>query len=293
MKLRTLRRHLRDAFRSFLRNGWMSFASVATVAITLFLVGVFILAALNIDHLARQTESQVEISIYLKMDTSQDEIRKIEADLNNLPHVNSVRFVPREEGLAWLKETYADEADLFVGLDEDNPLPDAFFIKTDEPARTAELAQTIQSWPQVETVRYAQEEVAKLLEITTVIRQIMLVVVIGLALTATFLISNTIKLTIVSRREEVEVMRLVGASKWYIRMPYFIEGALIGLLGAGIPLLLLVYLYQQYVENTEILSMSVLSMQSVTVPLVVALFGIGLLIGIWGSLSSIRKFLRT
>ena len=293
MKLRTLRRHLRDAFRSFLRNGWMSFASVATVAITLFLVGVFILAALNIDHLARQTESQVEISIYLKMDTSQDEIRKIEADLNNLPHVHSVRFVPREEGLAWLKETYADEADLFVGLDEDNPLPDAFFIKTDEPARTAELAQTIQSWPQVETVRYAQEEVAKLLEITTVIRQIMLVVVIGLALTATFLISNTIKLTIVSRREEVEVMRLVGASKWYIRMPYFIEGALIGLLGAGIPLLLLVYLYQQYVENTEILSMSVLSMQSVTVPLVVALFGIGLLIGIWGSLSSIRKFLRT
>ncbi|MBE3595205.1 MAG: ABC transporter permease [Candidatus Carbobacillus altaicus] len=293
MKLRTLRRHLRDAFRSFLRNGWMSFASVATVAITLFLVGVFILAALNIDHLARQTESQVEVSIYLKMDTSQDEIRKIEADLNNLPHVHSVRFVPREEGLAWLKETYADEADLFVGLDEDNPLPDAFFIKTDEPARTAELAQTIQSWPQVETVRYAQEEVAKLLEITTVIRQIMLVVVIGLALTATFLISNTIKLTIVSRREEVEVMRLVGASKWYIRMPYFIEGALIGLLGAGIPLLLLVYLYQQYVENTEILSMSVLSMQSVTVPLIVALFGIGLLIGIWGSLSSIRKFLRT
>lgn len=126
MKLRTLRRHLRDAFRSFLRNGWMSFASVATVAITLFLVGVFILAALNIDHLARQTESQVEVSIYLKMDTSQDEIRKIEADLNNLPHVHSVRFVPREEGLAWLKETYADEADLFVGLDEDNPLPDAF-----------------------------------------------------------------------------------------------------------------------------------------------------------------------
>lgn len=292
MKPRTFRRHVRDAFRSFLRNGWMSFASIATVSITLFLVGVFILAALNIDHLAKQTESQVEISIYLKMDTTQDAIQIMASDLKQLPHVHSVRFVPREEGLAWLKETYADEADLFVGLDDDNPLPDAFFIKTDAPSQTAELAQTIKQWPQVEKVRYAQEEVAKLLEITTVIRQVMLVVVIGLALTAMFLISNTIKLTILSRREEVELMRLVGASKWYIRMPYFIEGALIGLIGAGLPFMVLVYVYQRYVEGTEILSMSVLTLQIVLVPLVVTLFGLGLIIGIWGSLSSIRKFLR-
>lgn len=292
MKIRTFRRHVRDALRAFWRNRWMSLAAVSTVAVTLFLVGVFLLAAMNINHFTHQIEQQVEIRVFLHNDASQDAVRALEREIRAMPEVDSVQFIPKDEGLTQLKADYRDMADLFEGLEDDNPLPDAFRIKTKNPQDTAPVAERIAAMPFVEKVRYGKDVIDQLFQMTAVLRTAMLILVVGLALTAMFLIANTIRLTIVYRQDEIEVMRLVGATKMYIRWPFFIEGALIGLIGAVLPLLVLTYGYDAFLSRLKFAFVSFLPFEDVVQPLVVLLIGIGLVIGISGTLSSIRKYLR-
>lgn len=224
MKSSTLTRHLREGFKNLSRNGWMTFASVSAVTITLLILGVFLMLAMNIQHLVQTVEKQVEIRVSLDVTADQATVQKVEGALVKLPEAAEVKFVPKAEGLQNLKKSFGERGTLFNGLEKENPLPDSFIVKAKTPQQTGALAKKIQAVDGVKKVNYAEQTTQKLFAITDVIRFVIVAFIIALAFTAMFLIANTIKLTIVARRREIEIMKLVGATNGFIRWPFFIEG---------------------------------------------------------------------
>lgn len=296
MKSRTLKRHFVEAFKSLGRNGWMSFASVSAVTVTLLLVGVFLVVLLNLNHLASQIEGDVEIRAYVDRTTKQTEYDQMQQKMEQIPNVQQVRFQSKEDGLKELIKSLGDEGQAFSSLKNENPLPDAFIIKTKKPQDTASVASEIEKFDHIKKVDYGQGTVERLFNVTSVARNVGIVLIIGLIFTAMFLISNTIKLTIVSRRKEIEIMKLVGATNGFIRWPFFIEGFVLGVLGAVIPILVVVFGYE-FLHGSVNTKLDTVFVKLLPVyPMVLQLSGllaiIGGLIGVWGSMTSVRKFLK-
>lgn len=304
MKINTAVRHLREGGKNVIRNGWMSFASISSIAISLFILGVFLLLTMNVNFLAQQIEQQVEIRVYLEVNTPDDQINLLQSEIAAIPQVNKVTFVSKEEGLVFLREKLGESGNqLLEGFEgENNPLNDSFTIEVAEPRQVAEVAQQINSLntdkPEkpIQRVSYGQGTVETMFKITSIVRNIGLAIVAGLALTAMFLIANTIKLTIVARRREISIMKLVGATNAFIRWPFFIEGALLGIIGSVIPVVILLYGYWQMMRSIQLdlnlMLIELLPFESIRWETAGLLIGIGVLIGVWGSTLSVRKFLK-
>ncbi len=296
MKISTMGRHVREGVKNLNRNGWMTFASVSAVSITLLILGAFLLLALNVNHIAQNVEKQVEIRVFLDLKADKSAIEEVEQQISQLPQVDTVKFVSKEEGLKLLRERLGEKAYLLDGLEAENPLPNTLVVKTKQPKDTAEAAKTIKTFQHVTNVNYGEGTVEKLFAATNTIRNVGVVFIIGLAFTAMFLIANTIKLTIVARRREIEIMKLVGATNWFIRWPFFVEGLLMGISGAVLPILMISIAYYYLLETLHMnLAASLFDLLPLF-PLVYQLAGvllsIGAFIGIWGSMVSVRRFLR-
>lgn len=304
MKISTAIRHVREGGKNVVRNGWMSFASISAISISLFILGVFVLLALNVNQLADEVEGQVEIRVYLDASVTEAEIPLIQNDLGSLPEVMEVRFVSKEEGLELVKEKLGEEnRDILEGYEgDDNPLPDSFSVKVDEPQNVAMVAEQIEHlYDDRETqpildVMYGEGTVETLFKITRIVRNIGLVLVAGLAFTAMFLISNTIKITILARRREISIMKMVGATNSFIRWPFFVEGALLGIIGSIIPIVVLLVGYDSIVRAAQLelglMMIRLIPVREIGLNLSALLLGIGVVIGVWGSTISIRKFLK-
>jgi len=296
MKIRTIGRHAREGVKNLSRNGWMTFASISAVMITLLILGVFLILALNVNHIAQTIEKQVEIRVFLDVLADKPAIDQVEERIRTLPKVDSVTFVSKEEGLKQFKESLGEKAYLFEGLEEENPLPDSFVVKTKLPQDTSEVAARIKELQYVSGVNYGAGTVEKLFAATSTIRNVGIVFIIGLGFTAMFLIANTIKLTIVARRREIEIMKLVGATNWFIRWPFFVEGLLMGMAGALVPIIMLSigysYLLNAMQTNMALALFKLLPLFPLVNQVALILLCIGAFIGIWGSLVSVRRFLR-
>ncbi|QDS37432.1 permease-like cell division protein FtsX [Brevibacillus brevis] len=297
MKIRTLGRHVREGVKNLGRNGWMSFASISAVTITLFILGVFLVLAMNVNYFAQSVEKQVEIRVFMDLLATKENITQVEDNIKKLPQVESVSFIPKDEGLKQFKESLGEKAYLFEGLEESNPLPDAFAVKTKQPQDTATVATQIKNFQYVKSLTYGEGTVDKLFSLTEAVRNVGIVFIIGLGFTAMFLIANTIKLTIVARRREIEIMKLVGATNWFIRWPFFVEGLLMGVAGALIPTIMLTvgyyYLLDAIHSSFEASQLfQLLPLFPLVYQVALALLAIGAFIGIWGSLVSVRRFLR-
>jgi cell division transport system permease protein len=304
MRISTGLRHIREGGKNVVRNGWMSFASISSISISLFILGVFLLLTLNVNYLAEQIESQVEIRVYLDVNTTKDQIELLQAEIKSIPQVEKLLFVSKEEGIVYLREKLGESGkQLLEGFDgENNPLNDSFTIEVVEPREVASVAQKITEINNskinkpIYRVSYGQGTVETMFKVTQIIRNVGLVLVAGLALTAMFLIANTIKLTIVARRREIAIMKLVGATNSFIRWPFFIEGALLGIIGSIIPIAILLYGYWQMMVSTQLdlnlLMIKLLPFEQIYYTMTALLLGIGVMIGIWGSTLSVRKFLR-
>lgn len=304
MKIRTGVRHVREGSRNIIRNGWMTFASASAISISLFILGVFLLLALNVNHLADQIEKQVEINVYLELDTPHAVIDDIEKQIAALPEVSKVTFVSKEEGLKqWKKKFGKDGDDIFAGYEgDDNPLNDSFIVEVYKPRDVAKTADTIKALnagrdpAPIYKAAYGKGTVEKLFKVTRIVRNGGLVVVVLLAFTAVFLIANTIKLTIIARRREIGIMKLVGATNQFIRWPFFIEGALLGFFGSILPVVLLLAGYGKLVDLTKtdagMFMVDFLALSQVSLPIIGLLGGLGIAIGIWGSTISVRKYLK-
>jgi len=297
MKIRTLGRHVREGVKNLGRNGWMTFASISAVAITLLILGVFLILALNVNHFAKTVEKQVEIRVFLDVLATKENIKQVEQNIRTIPKVESVTFISKDEGLKQFKESLGEKAYLFDGLEQDNPLPDSFVVKTKLPQETAAVAKQIKQMEHVNNVDYGEGTVEKLFAWTGTIRNVGIAFIAGLGFTAMFLIANTIKLTIVARRREIEIMKLVGATNWFIRWPFFVEGLLMGVIGAIIPIVMLGISYHYLLDtiNSSLPTKQLfrlLPLFPLANKVALILIMIGAFIGIWGSLVSVRRFLR-
>lgn len=298
MKTRTLIRHFREGGKNVVRNGWMTFASTSAIAISLLILGVFLLLTMNVNHLAKVVENRVEIRAYLKLDVTKEQIEQARAQIGNVKQVKKVEFISKDEGVELMKKTLGKEgADFLDGLQGDaNPLPDSFVIQVYEPREVGQVADAIGQIESIDKVKYGKGTVEKLFWLTNLVRNVGLIFVVGLAFTAMFLIANTIKLTIIARRKEIAIMKLVGATNTFIRWPFFIEGVLLGIIGSLVPIIVLLYGYSQLVTVTQgqlsLMMMDLLPMEPLAYQIAALLLGIGVLIGVWGSVISVRKFLK-
>lgn len=294
MKIRTIGRHVQEGWKSLGRNGWMSLAAVSAVAVALFILGIFLLLAMNVNNISQMIEDQVEIRVSLERDLDQDRIRTIENEISAMPEVRVVDFVSKEEGLEQLKEDLGD-ASLLEGIEE-NPLPDTFRVETIQPQQVQEVAAKIAEIGGVEKARYGEDFTDRLFSATQTVRNIGIVLIVLLGLTAMFLISNTIRLTIVARRREIEIMKLVGATNGFIRWPFFIEGLLIGLLGSILPAAIVLFGYHSFQKaffsQFEMWFLELLPIYPLAFQVTALLLGIGMLIGALGSFLSVRRFLN-
>lgn len=294
MKLKTGEYFIQEVFHSLRRNNWMTFASIGTVAVSLFVLGVFLILVLNMNRLAGMLESQVQISVYLEDHLTDREKRQIGYDIESLQGIDSVTYVDRETAKERLKDRLGDQKYLLDALSDDNPLPDAFEVTVTTPSVVESAAGAIDSMQGVEEAKYGQDVVEHLFDITRLMR-IFGFVLMGLLGGATlFIISNTIRLTVFARRKEIAIMKYVGATDWFIRWPFLLEGIVLGCIGGLIAAVALRSFYAAMAAKIySMLAFFPLMpqypfMNYVTAAILLA----GIVIGAIGSVISLKRFLR-
>ena len=227
----------------------MSFASISTVAVSLLVLGMFLLIFLNTNNLAQYLESQVQVSVYMQDNASAEELKAVEAKLKKMPGVVKVTPVSKQQALARFKERLGDQEQLLNSLGKDNPFPNSFEVQVDNPERIKVITPSIGQLPKVETAKFGQEVVEHLFSLTKILRFGGIVLVIFLAMATLFIISNTIRLTVFARRKEVVIMKYVGATDWFIRWPFLLEGMTLGFFGAVIASVCINSLYAGLLER--------------------------------------------
>ncbi len=296
MKARTIRRHAKESLKSIARNGWMTFASVSAVTVTLLLVGVFFVIMMNLNHVATSIEEDVEIRVHIDVAANKDDQQALRSKIEQIPEVKTVRYSSKENELNNIIASLGEEGEAFKLFEQDNPLNDVFIVKTKNPVDTMQTAKKIEKLEFASKVKYGQGEVEKLFSFTKMSRNVGLVLIIGLLFTAMFLISNTIKITIIARKREIEIMRLVGATNAFIRWPFFLEGLWLGVLGSILPIIIIgttyFYSYDYLEPKLQDHFIKLLEFNPFIYQIAGLLILMGALIGIWGSLMSVRKFLK-
>ncbi len=294
MKLRTWNQFVRQSVTSMWRNSWMTVASVGTVAVTMLIVGIFLLLASNLNNLAGSLESQVEISVYLQDELTSEQVDSLAQEFTAMPELASVKYVSKDEALIRLREWYGESAEFLAGLEIDNPLRNGFELATVEPRQVLEVVPVLRTYPGVAEVVYGQGVVEQLFNITRIVRMIAFGLMVGLAAAATFIISNTIRITVFARRREINIMKYVGATDWFIRWPFIIEGMILGFTGSLLAGGLIIWLYQLAVSNLAVSMPFLPLIQPWPLLLVIGawVLGIGMAIGVLGSTISLRRFLR-
>lgn len=296
MKFSTLRRHFREGAKNIVRNGWMMVASVGAVTTTLLLVGAFLALIFNINEMAVQVEEDVEIKALIDLTADDETVTQLGEQIKQLDDVESVTFSSKDEELENLIEGMGEEGQAWQMFEQDNPLNHAYIVKTERPEDTSKVAKEIESFDYIHDVNYGEEVVERLFNFNKYARSIGLILIAGLVLTAVFLISNTIKLTIMARSREIGIMKLVGATNGFIRWPFFVEGMLLGVLGSIIPITVLAvgyyFIYQNVSGQATYNFVQLLPFNPFVWQLSLIILIIGIFIGIWGSVMSVRKFLK-
>lgn len=294
MKLRTGEYFTQEVFRSLKRNNWMSFASVGTVAVSLFVLGVFLILVLNMNRLAATLESQVQISVYLQDDLKPADREDLQQDIAHMQGIDSIRYVSRDEAKARLADRLGDQKYLLDALGDKNPLPDSFELTVVHPDMVETAAKAIEHMNGVESAKYGQDVVEHLFDITRLMRIFGVALMVLLAGATIFIISNTIRLTVFARRKEIAIMKYVGATDWFIRWPFLMEGIVLGFIGGILAAIALRSFYAAMaakIYNTLAffpLMPQYPFMNYVTVTIILS----GMVVGAIGSTISLKRFLK-
>jgi cell division transport system permease protein len=284
---------LKRAWEGFWRNALMSLAATATMVLMLLLLAGFWILQTGLSAGLEYTESKVEVVADLKDTATAEDLTGIEDRLRALPEVKDVHYVSRDEALARYRERLAEqgETDLTKYLDA-NPLHAILEVKLVDPKVFGSVVEQLRAEPAIDKVKEQQKTVDSLLTITNVLRTAGTVILVVIAFIVLFIIVNTIRLAVVARAEEIEIMRLVGASDAFIRWPFVFEGAMVGLLGAILTLAVL-FVAADPIGNFMIGFFTVLPLRfgTLTRDIVVLVGGAGLGLGIIGSWVSVRTYL--
>lgn len=301
MMLNSARYILRETFYSAKRNPWLSFASVLTVMVSLVILGFSVFFLANASNMAKSFESQLEIAAFVQNSATQPEVQALKSKIEAMPGVASVTLVTKEQALAdfgkamdGTQSSDGSQNSLVTDLGGTNPFPDKLTVKVTDAKNVKELADQVSALQGIEKVRYGQGFVDNLLKFTQWLRWIGLGVVAAFAVASVVLISINVKMNVFSRRREIQIMKLVGASNSFIRWPFLIEGLALGLIGGAIAAVVVGLGYNWisvYVQSTltflPVVQNAVLFRQ-ISVGLLLAGMGIGAI----GSGISLQKFLR-
>lgn len=294
MKLSTSEYFIKEVYTSFKRNIWMTLASIFTVVLSLFILGFFSIVILNLNKMADTLESQVQISVYLKDDLSQEEIDETKETLSKIEGLQDIKFITREEAMENFKERLGDQQFLLDALADTNPLPDSFSLTVTSPQQVKTIADTAAALDSVESASYSQDIINHLFNLTHLIRLIGVALIILLTGAAIFIISNTIRLTVFARRKEIAIMKYVGATDWFIRWPFLLEGICLGFIGGGLATIFLYIVYNQVTQEIyEAMAFFPLIPQHPFIDYIsLAILVAGIIIGALGSTISLKRFLK-
>jgi len=278
--------------RNFTRNLIMQLTAIGTVTVTIVLLGAFLFTRQALTRIGDDVLHKIEISVFLKDGASADAAKALQAKIAADPRVAGVVFISKAEGLRQMRERLQGQID--TSLLTQNPLPDALRVKVVRPQDVRAVAETIRALPNVASVEYAHDIVERLLTLSDVFGKIGLGVVALLLFTAAIINSNTIRLTVFARRREIAIMRLVGASGTYIRLPFVVEGLIDGLLGAALALGILELGRTQLMPKLAV-ALPFVRLSSTNLELLwlaAVLLGTGALIGVVASWISVGRYLR-
>ncbi|WP_114570117.1 permease-like cell division protein FtsX [Exiguobacterium flavidum] len=292
-------RHLREGAKGLVRNGWMTFASISAVTVTLLLVGIFAMVMFNVNKISENVEKDVEIQVFVDREADQAKIDAVGKQLEQMPGVASVEYSSKEQELDRFKEQLGEGSEAYQSVEKDNPLHDRYVVKATSPDETETIAKSVEKMENIDSVEYGEDYVEKMFNFLDGVRVGGIILIVGLTFMAMFLISNTIKVTIFSRRREIEIMRLVGAKNGFIRAPFFIEGLLMGIFGALIPIAVVIFGYEATygVLQPQLMSVnasifSLIKPSELSAQIALILLGLGAFIGVWGSTTSLGRFLK-
>jgi len=293
MNLKNIGYFFREAFISLTRNRLLSIATVSTMVICILLLGTAVLMTINTGSFINRLESDIQIIVFLDNSMTSTQIVDMKRNIEKQEGVKSVVFVSREQALQNLQKKFTDKNyDLSKTIGK-NPLPDSYEVKAKDPKNVGALAAQIKQMPGVYKVNYGQGLVERLFQVTKWVRIISIGFIVVLALGAVFLIATTIRLAIFARRKEIYLMKLIGATDWFIRWPFFIEGIMLGSGGALISIVLLGLGYNSLIHNmqTALFFIPLVYNHSLLVNVYLSLLATGALLGALGTYISLNRFL--
>lgn len=295
--IRMLGRSVRDAVKSVIRNFSLSLASISCITITLIIVAIAIIASFNVQNFTKAIEKDMTIVVFIDNEATEEDVEKVENKIKKISNVESYTFQTKKE----VKEQMQQESEVFKTVletweDDESPLKDTFQVKVKNVEKIKKTALKIESIDKVSVVRYGEGMVDKMVKAFSSIEKVTYIVVIALILVTVFLIINTIKLTISARSREIGIMRLVGASNITIKLPFIIEGMILGLFGSIVPVIITTYGYLAFYEHFDGYLYSRLIELIIPEPFIyqtsLIVIGIGILVGMIGSASAVRKYLK-
>lgn len=296
MKLfRMFFRSVRDSFKSVFRNFSLSLASISCITITLIIVAIAIMGSLNIDSISKNIKKDVTIVVFLNENFDSSKADRIKSKIEQLDNINSVTFKSKEEEKQELQAS-SSELNTVISTWETNPLLDSLLVTVNDLENIQKTADEINGLEEVEMVNYGEAWVNKLITTFKIVEKATIASVIALVLVTVFLIINTIKLTIFSRKREISIMRLVGASNFTIKMPFVIEGMFLGLIGSIIPVIITMYGYFAVYNHFDGQLFSPLLKLIKPEPFIYMTSGIviliGIIVGMLGSYKAVKKYLK-
>lgn len=295
MKLTSFRGFTVDAVKSVFRNQTISIATVVNIIVTLTIYGVFLILMNILVSNVEQVESKLELKIYLKDSITIEQQNEVRAAIDSISGIEEVYYESKDEALSNFKSQLEDYAWMVEGYDEtNNPLPSSYVLKINSPDVSYELEKKIEGLEGIDDIGSDKALIQEVAKISSVLRVVWIVLSFVLILVSLFLIINTIKLTIYSRRKEIYIMKFVGATDWFIRWPFIIEGIFLGLVGSIISVLIVYYSYAnvfKFIVDLDLFSYLVPPSVILT-QLIVHFLSIGILVGFVGSMLSLRKFLK-
>lgn len=301
---RTIKRYFRDAFHGVFRNFSLSLASISCITITLIVVAFSLLLSMNVENFSESIRKDVTVVMFLKNDTTSSDVEKIKEELESIANIenSSIEFKSKTDSALELKEgndIFATTVDKWT--EETNPLLDSYMFKVKDIEKIDDTVKEVNNLAftkdKINNINYGEDIVHQLIVVFNVVRKICIVAVFALILVTAFLITNTIKLAIYSRRREIEIMRLVGASNTSIRVPFVLEGLFIGAIGSIIPILITIFGYSTLYDffGGKLFGSSLASLIA-PMPFVYNVSGvlilIGILVGMIGSYRAVRKYLK-
>ncbi len=294
MRLYNITYFLREGISSIFSHRLMSIAAMSVITACLLLMGSFSLVAVNIDKVLEDVENKNEVVVFIDESYTSEQAQALESEICAVPEVESAVYMTKEDALENFKKDFGDESGILEGLDERNPLRDRFTIKLHSIHDTKKAAEALGNIEGVANVRARSDISDKIIQVRDVVTAICTVLILILVLVSIFIISNTVNLTMFNRREEIAIMKMIGATNGFVRIPFVIEGLLIGIAGATLALFLqwAVYEYVVAAALSTISFMPNVSFGDIVGYILAMFYGVGILVGGAGSAITLHKFLK-